>query len=243
MVVVSEDIVGEITWSSSFQYSVTNDLQIAVGSSLTIRPVTSVNFTNATLFVFGTLDAVGTEDNPIVFTSDASWRGIRVLNPFNESVIANAVIERANGPALDIDKGLLSVSDGTIRFSAQGIRVRSNGTSIFGNEIYSNDIGVLSNQGNSFNLVGNTIRNNVIGISLAGPQGDLTFTGNNIMDNSDANLAVTGEAGKTVEASNNWWGTADAALVGETIRYTMVGGSANSVVYEPVATEEILTAP
>ena len=121
--------------------------------------------------------------------------------------------------------------------------MRSNGTSIFGNKIYSIDIGVLSSQGNAFNLVGNTIRNNVIGISLVGPQGDLTFTRNNIMDNDDANLAATGEAGKTVEASNNWWGTADATVVEETIRHQNDDRSATSVIYEPIATEEILGTP
>lgn len=89
----------------------------------------------------------------------------------------------------------------------------------------------------------NTIRNNVVGISVVGPLGSLTFNGNNIMNNVDANLKVTGMGDSVVAASNNWWGTADATLVEETIRHKIDDVSLALVVYEPVATEEILKAP
>lgn len=241
IVTVIESIIARnSTWKSSFQYAVVGDLQIAVGSALTIEAGTTVKFTNATMFVFGTLNAVGTLEEPIVFTSDTGWRGIKFLNPFNNSVIVNGVIEKVTGAALDIDRGLLSVSDSTVRLSTQGIRVRSNGTNIVANEIYSNDIGVFSDRENSFDLLGNTIRNNVVGISLAGPQGSLRFNGNNIRDNVDANLEVTGMGEYTVDASNNWWGTAEATLVEGTIRHKFDDASLALVVYEPMATEPIL---
>ena len=86
----------------------------------------------------------------------------------------------------------------------------------------------------------NTIRNNVVGISVVGPLGSLTFNGNNIMNNVDANLKVTGMGDSVVAASNNWWGTADLELVEGTIRHKFDGASLALAVYEPIAAEPIL---
>lgn len=140
------------TWISTFQYVVDEDLQIAVGSSLTIQAGTTVKFTNATMFVFGILNAVGTVDQPIIFTSETTWRGMRFVNPINSSRIVNGVIENVTGTALEL-RGLLNISDSTVRLSTQGIWVRSNDTSIVGNEIYSNDIGVINDRAISFDLL------------------------------------------------------------------------------------------
>ncbi|PKB68046.1 MAG: hypothetical protein BZY81_03355 [SAR202 cluster bacterium Io17-Chloro-G4] len=197
-------------------------------------------FTDSTMFVFGTLNAVGTADEPIVFTSETRWQGIRILNPFDNSVIVNGIIEKVNGTALDINRGLLNLSDSIVRSSTQGIRVRSNGATIVYNEIYSNDIGVLGGGEMSFNLSGNTIRDNVVGISIDGPLGTLTFSGNNIVHNVGANLEVTGVGDSIVDAFSNWWGTADAVLVEGTIRHQFDYASLPLVVYEPVATAPIL---
>ena len=92
----------------------------------------------------------------------------------------------------------------------------------------------------SADLQGNAIRNNGVGISIAGPMGRLTFHGNNIRDNLDANLKVTGTGESTIDASNNWWGTADLELVEGTVRHKFDGASLALVVYEPIATEPIL---
>ena len=77
---------------------------------------------------------------------------MRFVNPINSSRIVNGVIENVTGTALEL-RGLLNISDSTVRLSTQGIWVRSNDTSIVGNEIYSNDIGVINDRAISFDLL------------------------------------------------------------------------------------------
>ena len=60
------------------------------------------------------------------------------------------------------------------------------------------------------------------------------------MDNVDANLEVTGMGDSTVDATNNWWGTSDSALVERTILHKLDDASLDLVVFEPVAPELII---
>jgi hypothetical protein len=69
--VIDTDIVADTQWSlSGSPYVVNGDLAVAPGSSLTIDPGVLVQFADdASLNFFGPLIAVGTESQPIVFTS------------------------------------------------------------------------------------------------------------------------------------------------------------------------------
>ncbi len=90
---VSGDISGE--WSEN--YAITGNVTIPAGETLVIRPGTKIQFeTNSHFSVNGTLIAVGTPEDPIVFTSlpanqvqaRGQWQGIG----FNDSSDDNAFL-------------------------------------------------------------------------------------------------------------------------------------------------------
>jgi hypothetical protein len=82
-------------------YTVTSDLYVNNGITLTPEPGITVQFTNGTvgLFIDGTLIARGTSGSPILFTSDkpvkqpGQWRGIDVRSTATNTLFENCVVE------------------------------------------------------------------------------------------------------------------------------------------------------
>lgn len=90
-------------------YRVLNALYTYDGSSLTIEPGVTFEMTADTFFTFGwnsgaaTVNAVGTEEDPIVFTgvdpSAGSWRGLNVeVNVTTDSAFQYVTVEHAGDP-------------------------------------------------------------------------------------------------------------------------------------------------
>lgn len=111
-------ITENTTWASEYIYLVTSNVGIEQGVILTIQPGTRVEFNSACyLKVMGMLKAIGTPENPIIFTSSSSplipyqWNGIRFPiesapasfdgegNYVDGSTIQFATIEYAGQPA------------------------------------------------------------------------------------------------------------------------------------------------
>ncbi len=93
------------TWTKAKSpYTVTGDLSIARNKTLTIEPGVAVRFAGAFSFTVGyraTLKAVGTEQEPIVFTSTNTtegWRGLRFINAGSDDVLRYCTIEYAIKP-------------------------------------------------------------------------------------------------------------------------------------------------
>jgi hypothetical protein len=85
-------------WSyTDSPYFVVGDISVPVGTSLTIEPGVIVNFQgNYKLNVAGSLQAVGLENDSIVFTTEdiaTGWHGIRLLDSQNGSNFAFCRIE------------------------------------------------------------------------------------------------------------------------------------------------------
>ncbi|WP_443936864.1 hypothetical protein [Pedobacter sp. MW01-1-1] len=99
------EITGDITWDSSLPYIITNSVTIKNGASLTIPAKAKVYFhRDATMQIEGYLNAVGSEMQPIVFSSDrletlyteepGQWNGLH-FKERGYGIIKNAVLKNA----------------------------------------------------------------------------------------------------------------------------------------------------
>lgn len=230
-------------WLPEFTYAVTSDVVVPKGIILTIKPGTLVKFRENRLDVSGTLNAEGTSELPITFTSDSIWGGIRILDTSLNSRISHAVIEKVTGTALDVDVGSLSLRNSIVRLSNLGIHIRSSLTSFYGNEIYSNDIGVIAGTSTNVVLDKHTIRNNGVGIRVVGPTGTLLIRESNLMGNSEFNVLVFGTGNRSVAATGNWWGTADKERIEGAIFHVVDDGTLAEVIFQPFETARVSAAP
>ena len=92
------------------------------------------------------------------------------------------------------------------------IRSNNSASKILNNVVSNNLCGI----GGEGNILGNTIANNNYG--LWGPTSLSIITNNNIFSNTE-NIHLTENSTKleNVNATNNWWGTTDAAAINQTI--------------------------
>ncbi len=97
--IVSDDITQSVTWTSDRVYTINTEVSISNSSVLTIQPGTVIRFGANGSLVLGygsnaTINAVGTADKPIIFTSSAllpaagAWEGIF----FYDKTLSNSVL-------------------------------------------------------------------------------------------------------------------------------------------------------
>ena len=244
LVTIGGVITGQENLPAGPTFLVTENLTVASGATLTIEPGSVIKFAGTKLQVDGTLIALGTAEEPIVFSSDTGWLGILMKNSSTNSYILNGVIENVDGTALDINDGKVTVIDSIIRGSTQGIWVRSSNTAISDNEIYLNDTGLLTGEANSINLHRNIIRDNNVGIAVVGPKAGLIITENDIRDNVDFNLLVLGTGSTAnIRAFGNWWGTKDKLTIDRKIHDRKDDEELSLVILEPLALAPVNPSP
>jgi len=97
------------TWEKAQSpYTITGDIAIPRGRALTIEPGVVVKFAGhfgLTVGYRATLTAIGTEDEPIVFTpidTGTGWFGIRFVNTDDEDVLQYCTIEYAKKPRTEL---------------------------------------------------------------------------------------------------------------------------------------------
>ena len=98
------------TWTKAKSpYTVTGDISIPRSKSLVVEPGVVVRFAGRFSMTVGyrtTLKAVGTAQEPIVFTAtniDEGWRGIRFVNAGNDDVLQYCTLEYAKKPYTGTD--------------------------------------------------------------------------------------------------------------------------------------------
>jgi len=94
-------------WITDFSpYTISGDVSIAEGDELMIYPgvelqlSTDVQFTVNGLFI---ADASSSRGEPIVFTSNSSWNGIRFFATQEDNILNNCEISNASGSAIKIE--------------------------------------------------------------------------------------------------------------------------------------------
>jgi hypothetical protein len=125
------------TWTrDNLPYTVTADLTVNNGVTLTPEPGVTVQFTNVNVgaFIQGTLMARGTSGSPIMFTSDkvvkqpGQWRGIDFQSTGGtNSILENCIVECAGAGAGSLGGNILFDSESTSGAVITNCAIRSSG--------------------------------------------------------------------------------------------------------------------
>ena len=227
--VISGDLGGQ-TLNANTKYTVINDITVSAGQTVTIEYGSKIIFSQNTGLIANGFDGVngsniqinGTSELPVIFTSvnatpaAGDWKGIEI-GQYASSNINHAVIEYAvNGIFYNrtnvnttFDFGGM-VSNSVIRNNINGVNVYLYATpQILANQIYDNENGLYVHHGTSTFRWGKAYpvaNNNEI-------------YSNNVWNYLTEDMRDQGVSPNlmVLDATGNWWGTADPALIAATI--------------------------
>ncbi|MFH0728892.1 MAG: RHS repeat-associated core domain-containing protein [Pseudomonadota bacterium] len=251
-------ITANLTWlAAGSPVNLTGDITIAAGVTLTIEPGTVVRLgDNISLWVNGTLNAVGTSSSPITFTGTTGspdwWRVISIQNAGSAvfewcDIAYGGYYEDAN--IYKTGTGSFSLKNSTIRGSdGAGLRIGAGASAVTlaGNTFSNNTYGVRIGIGASFDDNTSDFSDNSVDVFVDGG----TITGDvvwNLKDNYSlyisgnigvgAGATLTVKAGTVVKPGDNvgiWVsgtldavGTSAAPIYFTDWRDDSVGGDAN----------------
>lgn len=147
-------IATDTTWESSDGPFVINcSFAVTAGATLTIKPGTIVQSANGIVIeVAGTLNALGTESQPITFTSQSDgtdkWYGINVIQD-GSAVFDHVIIEKTaaalSAKALSIASDNVILSNSIVRENSRGINVGASATIENTDFINNGDYGIAIN--------------------------------------------------------------------------------------------------
>jgi hypothetical protein len=179
-------------------YRVVEDVTVDAGVKLTIQPGVTVQFADGfSLIVNGTLNAVGTADSMINFTSSrltpvsGVWNTIKFIGGQNESfTLKYSVVSYAtSGITISTDKGYALVEACNIYNSGSGITLNEkNNAVIKNNNVTQNTNGmILSGSEHSGSvIIGNSFLSNTQGISSTSTTvSNVTISSNIISSNNN----------------------------------------------------------
>ncbi len=216
---IQQDTVWTLTDSP---FIVINDVIIKSGYTLTVEPGVEVRFGgNFSLIVEGTLNAAGTQEDMIKFTSNrdqpqlGDWSTIWFVNKLQTSAVAYCVVQYAEN-GITIENGNVQISNCEISYNHQ------NGIYITGD-----NIGTIEDS---------AIQLNKDGIHLESPASGITMQGNRVSANIDNGINFEGTwetyIGNVIVFNNtlssnsrgiNFYGNVSATVARNSISYNDVG--------------------
>ncbi|WP_444930343.1 right-handed parallel beta-helix repeat-containing protein [Microbulbifer sp. SSSA002] len=206
-VAISNDLSGYLTEDTTLlagtTYTIVNSVYVQSGVTLTIEPGARIEAgDNFSLKVSGTLDAQGTSDSPIVFTSDegepsvGDWYGIVVENG-GTATLDHVTLEYGDYGLYANSGSAVSLSNSTLQyFDESGVYAYNASGSINNNTIqYADVAGVYLYGVANATVSNNAITHNYYGFYIKGYNGTATtpaITGNTITDNSNYGFYLYG---------------------------------------------------
>jgi hypothetical protein len=175
------DLSGSLEGILEFKNSpfrVIDNIQIDEGNSLRIEAGVRLFFSDSCNFVVhGTLNAVGSQNNYILFTAvNEKWKGIRILNSAQQSTIRFCIFEKVKITSEDsLEFGALEVKQSSVTIRNNIFRdnrtVNGGGLALLGdsalvtNNIFRDNLvevfgGAIITVESSANIYNNTINNN-----------------------------------------------------------------------------------
>ena len=181
-------------WIPEFNpYVITGDIDIAAGNLLSIQSGVELQFdTDVQFTVNGLLvaDASETRSEPIIFTSDTSWNGIRFFNTLEDNILANCEISKAAVSAIKVE--------GDSQVDVIGCKIYDNNTaSLAAIEIIGSENVVISQN----IIANNTSTSNAGAISCTAST--LEITNNIVVNNSGQWGAFSFKNDSNVILTNN----------------------------------------
>ena len=186
-------------WLPDYTYTITDDANIAVEDQLVISEGTIINIENdVQLLVNGLLaaDASSSQGEPIIFTSESSWSGIRFFNTQEDNILANCEISKANIAAVKIEGDSkvdvigCKIFDNTSTSQGAAFEVVGSDNvlinkNIIANNISTNAIGGIKCTDSSIEISNNIIANNSgsYGAVILMNNSDVNFVNNTIANN------------------------------------------------------------
>ncbi|RMH70488.1 MAG: hypothetical protein D6675_09355 [Gemmatimonadetes bacterium] len=164
---IDDHLITHTTWTAAESpYRIDRRIKIEPGVILTLLPGAEIQFTAfGELNILGTLTAIGTRTQPIVFTSTAlrpaanAWRGIYAASPAVNSRLEYTIVEYAKN-AINSDFAGIDLFHSTLRYSDKGIFSESiSRQQIVGNRIEANRIGVQTDMVSNIVITDNQFDN------------------------------------------------------------------------------------
>ena len=253
---VSQVITGKVQWSGEMVLD--GIIIVKKGSVLTVSPGTVVRFNrkdwdddgigDAELRVEGTIRILGSEKEPVLFTSamktpsPADWKFL-MINHADGALVQNAIFEYAfSGIQVHHTRGTFSriVS----RYNVDGFRFSTAPVLLEKSLLVCNNYGLrFEERGAGAIIRDNVISGNRVGVfAVVKSRGLTIFTGNNIEQNSSYNFKLGEGQSDDVPVQGNWWGTADPDDIRETFFDSRMEPAMGSVIFEPSLPERSLGA-
>jgi hypothetical protein len=236
-------IEGEETWRGEVQ--VDGIVTVKKTGRLIIEPGTRILFVprdedgdgigDAELLVEGSLQAVGTASEPILFTSAAKeprvsdWKYLYL--DFARDAQLSYVISEYAYSGLQVHFSRARVTNSVFRHNVDGLRFSTVNLEAAGNRIYDNKHGLRYEERNGMAYIHhNDIRDNEIGIFVVTRSTDKSrIERNNIADNRQYNVKLGWQQQGDVTLPNNWWGGLAPHIVQTTFLDRKMDASLGSV--------------